>query len=140
MLRNLISNAIKFTHDHGSVQVQAVITRANRPTQWQQMASRSDAQVRRVGDLRLTVTDTGVGMTQAQLSKVFREGSQFNVNEIQNIQGSGLGMYISKEIIERHQGSLFAESDGLEQGTTFTIKLPIQVKNLFSLKHEDSMF
>lgn len=80
--------------------------------------------MRRFGDVCLTVTDTGVGMTQAQLSKVFREGSQFNPNE-NLIQGSGLGMFISKEIVERHQGSLSAHSYGLEKGTTFTITLPL---------------
>eukprot|EP00977_Amphora_coffeiformis_P011929 scaffold2917_cov191-Amphora_coffeaeformis.AAC.22 len=77
------------------------------------LPSRADAQVRRFGDVRITVTDTGSGVTQEQLSKVFREGSQFNVNEIQNMQGSGLGTYISKEILERHQGSLSAQSAGL---------------------------
>lgn len=125
VLRNLISNAIKFTHENGTVEIEAVISRTRRPWEWQALSSRSDARVRRFGNVRLTVRDTGVGMTQEQLAKVFREGSRFNVNELQNIQGSGLGMYISKEIMERHQGSLQAESDGLGQGTTFIVNLPL---------------
>jgi CheY-like chemotaxis protein len=77
------------------------------------------------GYLKLAVTDSGAGMSQAQLAKLFRDGVQFNVNELQAGQGSGLGLYIAKGIMEQHGGTLVASSAGLGNGTTFTMMLPL---------------
>jgi CheY-like chemotaxis protein len=71
------------------------------------------------------VTDTGAGMSKVQLSKLFRDGVQFNVNELQSGQGSGLGLYIAKGIVEQHEGTVVASSEGLGCGTTFTMTLPL---------------
>jgi CheY-like chemotaxis protein len=79
----------------------------------------------RNGVLQVEVTDTGAGMTAEQVDKVFGEGVQFNVNELQAGQGSGLGLYIAKGIAEQHGGSLMVASEGLDHGTTFTISLPL---------------
>lgn len=75
------------------------------------------------GFLEVSVTDTGAGMTKKQLSQVFGEGVQFDVNKLQAGQGSGLGLHIAKGIVEQHGGSLTVQSDGLGLGTTFTMKL-----------------
>jgi CheY-like chemotaxis protein len=75
--------------------------------------------------LVLSVTDTGAGMTEDQLSKVFGAGVQFDVNKLQAGKGSGLGLYIAKGIIEQHGGSLSVDSPGLGLGTTFTMMLPL---------------
>ena len=64
-------------------------------------------------------------MSETQLSSLFQDGAQFNVNELQAGQGSGLGLYISKGMAEQHGGSLVATSDGLGLGTTFTLSLPL---------------
>jgi len=77
------------------------------------------------GHLELTVTDTGAGMSPDQLSKLFGDGVQFNVNELQSGQGSGLGLFITKGIVEQHGGSLTAMSAGLGNGTTFKMILPL---------------
>jgi CheY-like chemotaxis protein len=80
----------------------------------------------RSGVLQVDVTDTGAGMTAEQVAKVFGEGVQFNVNELQAGQGSGLGLYIAKGISEQHGGSLKVASAGLlGYGTTFTLSLPL---------------
>jgi CheY-like chemotaxis protein len=79
----------------------------------------------RSGVLQVEVTDTGAGMTAEQVAKVFGEGVQFNVNELQAGQGSGLGLYIAKGIAEQHGGSLIVASEGLGRGTTFTMSLPL---------------
>ena len=77
------------------------------------------------GMIRIAVTDTGAGMSSEQLAKLFRDGVQFNVNELQKGQGSGIGLYISKGIMKQHDGTLIATSPGLGLGTTFTMSLPL---------------
>ncbi|KAL3940762.1 MAG: hypothetical protein SGARI_000848 [Bacillariaceae sp.] len=77
------------------------------------------------GNLLLTVTDSGAGMTKEQIDSVFHQGSQFNVNTLQGGNGSGLGTYIAKGIVRQHNGTLSATSDGLNKGSTFYVRLPL---------------
>jgi signal transduction histidine kinase/CheY-like chemotaxis protein len=79
----------------------------------------------RKGYIKVAVADSGAGMSEAQLAKLFRDGVQFNVNELQGGQGSGLGLYIAKGIMEQHGGTLVACSAGLGKGTTFAMMLPL---------------
>ena len=85
----------------------------------------SNCNLPRAGSIVLEVTDSGVGMTAKQLAKVFEEGTQFNVNRLQAGGGSGLGLCISKSIIERHNGTIIAKSPGLGHGCTFRVELPL---------------
>jgi CheY-like chemotaxis protein len=73
----------------------------------------------------VTVTDNGVGLSGDQLGHLFGEGVQFNPNELQAGQGSGLGLYISRGLAVQHGGTLTATSAGLGQGSTFTLQLPL---------------
>jgi CheY-like chemotaxis protein len=77
------------------------------------------------GQIKVTVTDTGAGLSEGQLKQLFSDGIQFNVNQLQAGQGSGLGLYIAKGIVEQHGGILSAASEGLGQGSTFTMTLPL---------------
>ena len=77
------------------------------------------------GHFLLTVKDTGVGMTEDQLSHLFGEGVQFNAARLQAGRGSGLGLFIAKSLVEQHRGTLCASSGGLDLGATFTLKLPL---------------
>jgi CheY-like chemotaxis protein len=77
------------------------------------------------GMMELSVSDSGAGMTETQLVELFQDGVQFNVNNLQSGQGSGLGLFITKGIVERHGGSLTVASEGLGKGTTFKLTLPL---------------
>ena len=79
----------------------------------------------RSGFIQIEVTDTGIGMSHDQVSRLFQAGIQFNVNELQSGQGSGLGLYISKGIVEQHGGTMEVSSGGIGHGTTFTCYLPL---------------
>lgn len=79
----------------------------------------------RAGAIRLSVTDSGAGLSPEQLQRIFGEGVQFNANTLQAGQGSGLGLFITKGIVEKHQGTIKVHSDGLGTGTTFTVELPL---------------
>lgn len=81
--------------------------------------------VPKCGEIVLCVEDEGAGLSPEQQSKLFGAGVQFNVNELQAGNGSGLGLFIAKGIIEQHEGTLVCYSAGLGCGTSFTVTLPL---------------
>lgn len=102
VLTNLLSNAIKFTPTSGKVVVRLE---------------------RIAGDLRFAVSDTGVGIPADKLETVFERFHQINTNDR---RGVGLGLYISKCIVQGHGGRIWAESE-LGKGSTFYFTLPVDV-------------
>jgi len=78
-----------------------------------------------VGTAFVAIKDSGAGLTELQLAQIGMEGVQFNANELQAGQGSGLGLFISKGIVEQHGGRLTVASEGLGKGVTFTVELPL---------------
>jgi CheY-like chemotaxis protein len=100
---NLIKNAIKFTPAGGRVTV-----RTGNPAP---------------GQIAITVDDTGIGIDAPTLPIIFRAFEQGEARELQPLGGLGLGLSISKAIVELHGGTINAESAGLGFGATFTIEL-----------------
>jgi two-component system, OmpR family, phosphate regulon sensor histidine kinase PhoR len=98
---NLISNAIKFTPAGGRVDV-AVARARDRTT--------------------LTVSDTGMGLTAAEIERLFEPF--FRTDSAKQIQGTGLGLPIVKAIVEAHDGTINITSEP-NIGTSFTISLPL---------------
>ncbi|MBY0251133.1 MAG: response regulator, partial [Methylobacterium organophilum] len=100
-LINLLSNAAKFTEDG---RITLAVTRAD-------------------GALRFAVTDTGIGMTQEQLGKLFERFTQADASTTRRFGGTGLGLAITRAFAEMLGGAIAVESrDGA--GTTFTLTLP----------------
>jgi len=126
VLRNLVSNAIKFTPEGGNIYVDAKWEAAvgKEKARKYNLKNRVSVNHEPTGTLVVTVKDTGAGMTKAQLAKLFGQGIQFNVNELQHGNGSGLGLYIAMGIVQQHEGSLVCDSEGLGKGTTFTMTVP----------------
>lgn len=142
VMRNLISNALKFTPQNGTILID-VTHRMNGLPDAAPMAIAGEIvdDDQRQGSLIIRVTDTGVGLTKEQLSLLFTEGLQFDANKLQHGGGSGLGLSIAKGIVEMHQGTIWAESDGLGHGSTFVVELPLYetaTKNYNSDDSEDS--
>lgn len=100
ILSNLVANAMKFTLAPGRIDV---------------IVERSGA------DVCIVVRDTGMGISRELLPRVFdlytQEGTQGSA-------GLGLGLYIVRELVERHGGTIDAESRGAKKGATFTMRLP----------------
>lgn len=101
---NLLTNAIKFTPKGGAIQ----------------------ASVHRVGSSAvIRVTDTGIGIEPAFLPYLFQRFRQADSSIARRFQGLGLGLAISRHIVELHGGTISAESKGKNKGAVFTVKLPI---------------
>ena len=81
--------------------------------------------IKTCGKLIITVKDTGSGMKEEDYSRLFSEIVQFNPEVLQAGGGSGLGLWITKGIVDLHQGEISVHSEGLGLGTSFTLVLPM---------------
>jgi signal transduction histidine kinase len=115
VMYNLLSNAIKFTPDGGKVFVTAAIQNVTRPDSGP------------AGEcLRVAVIDTGIGIKMKDQERIFKEFEQVDSSYGREQQGTGLGLALSKRLVEMHGGRLGVESEGVEgKGSTFTFLIPI---------------
>lgn len=69
--------------------------------------------------------DSGIGLEKKDMKKIFRKFYRIHNRETENIEGAGLGLYISKEIVKNHKGKLKVSSGGKGKGSIFTVLLPL---------------
>ncbi len=105
IIRNLLSNAIKFTSEEGKIFVNAV----EEPN----------------GFVKLSIKDTGVGITMEKLTNLFKNLHNTPTEGTKKEKGTGLGLAICKMLVERQGGEIWAESEVLK-GTTFYVTIPIK--------------
>ncbi len=103
VLRNLISNAIKFTNSGGKIDIYSV----------------SDQ-----NQIEITVSDTGVGMNEETRNKLFRIDTKFTTTGTADERGSGLGLTLCKEFVEKHGGKIWIEGE-VGKGSRFIFTLPL---------------
>lgn len=104
VLWNIIRNAVKFTDARGEI----VVTTSNGAN----------------GNIDISVTDNGIGMTAETISKLFVPFEQADPTRNRHYGGLGLGMAISNALVELLEGELHAKSEGLGRGSTFTLSFP----------------
>jgi PAS domain S-box-containing protein len=102
VFQNLISNAIKFTPEGGTIEVSSTLTEKF---------------------IEVSITDSGIGIKPGDLSKLFRIDSHFSTKGTNNEEGTGLGLILCKEMIEKHRCTIWAESE-YGKGTTFKFTIP----------------
>lgn len=115
ILNNLVSNAIKFT-DHGEVVISVNLTDVDHETQ----------------AMRLEVRDTGVGIPQAELSRLFLPFQQIETGQKTRPNGSGLGLPISNRLAEL-MGGQFAVESVPGYGSRFSVELPLKISGALTL-------
>ena len=106
VLWNLLSNAVKFTPKGGRVQVR--LERVN-------------------SHIEIVVSDTGIGISKEFLPLVFDRFRQADSGSTRRTGGLGLGLSIVKHLVEMHGGNVTADSPGEDQGSTFTVRLPLMI-------------
>jgi signal transduction histidine kinase len=102
MIMNLVSNAVKYTPSGGTVRLRA----------------RSEQ-----GEIKLKVSDTGIGIPEEAMSRIFTEFYRAKNAKSTNVDGTGLGLAIVKDVVEQHGGRISVRSR-VGEGTTFSISLP----------------
>ncbi|HEV2428342.1 MAG TPA: PAS domain S-box protein [Thermoplasmata archaeon] len=107
VLYNLVSNAVKFTDSGGHVAVHLAPKRGGK-------------------SFTLEVRDTGIGIASEDLPRLFREFEQLDAGPGRRFQGSGLGLSLTKKIVELHGGTIEVTSM-LGKGTTFHVTMPVTV-------------
>jgi PAS domain S-box-containing protein len=114
IMYNLLSNAIKFTPERGTITASAtLITPATR-----------EESTRMV---RVAVSDTGIGIRPQDQERVFGEFEQVDSSYARQQQGTGLGLALTRRLVELHGGRIWVESEGIEgKGSTFVFTIPAQ--------------
>ena len=101
---NVLKNAIKFTPDEGAITIKANSTPDN---------------------CVIEISDTGIGMSKQELEQIFDAFKQGESADMHRLGGLGLGLAITKNLVELHSGTIEAASDGPGKGSRFTITLPL---------------
>ncbi|NOS86909.1 MAG: hypothetical protein HOP31_17425 [Ignavibacteria bacterium] len=107
ILYNLMSNSVKFTNDGGNINITGQLYDDNQ--------------------FSIRVTDTGIGIRKEDLSKLFYEFQQIDSGLARKYQGTGLGLALTKKIIEFQNGKVEVESE-FGKGSTFTVFLPTEME------------
>ncbi|MCA1756273.1 MAG: CHASE domain-containing protein [Bacteroidales bacterium] len=107
VLRNLISNAIKFTNNGGVINIDAK---------------------ENTGNVTISVSDNGVGIEPKDLSKLFDISQVMSTKGTAKEPGTGLGLLLCKEFVEKHHGKIWVESE-IGKGSKFVFTLPVAAKN-----------
>lgn len=75
--------------------------------------------------VKISISDTGIGIPQEEISKLFSKFSRAKDAHKTNVTGTGLGLYVAKQMIEAHKGKIWVESPGKGKGSTFVIEVPL---------------
>lgn len=114
ILSNLLSNAVKFTPEGGNVTVRASL-----------LTPAEDADPGEQAMLAVQVIDSGIGVAADQLERIWDRFYQVESSSTRRFGGAGLGLAISKQLVELHGGRIIATSKGEGEGTTISFTLPL---------------
>jgi len=115
ILNNIISNAFKYT-DSGRIELSVSAETEGNP-------SNQPSEAHTPCTLILQVSDTGQGMTELQMEKLFEEYTRFNMDANRTIVGTGLGMHITKRLVDEMKGEIIVKSE-YGVGSIFIVRIP----------------
>lgn len=113
ILMNILSNAFKYTPDGGDIQVSLTTGKDS---------MRKDALKEYV---EITVSDTGIGIDKNKIEQIFERFYQINNDVTKSNFGTGIGLHLSRTLVEMHHGEIFAENREDASGSRFVIRIPL---------------
>lgn len=132
VMYNLLSNAAKFTPDNGKIHVTAngiSLQNGSLTASSGKEISLPESESKREGTPRefveIMVSDTGIGLSEEDLTLVFAPFEQVESDANRKYEGTGLGLPLSRHLITMHDGWIWAESDGPEKGCRFYVVIPV---------------
>jgi signal transduction histidine kinase len=136
VLFNLLSNAVKFTPDRGSIRVEANLISdfdeylSSQDTKTQRKLKNSQSSIDNLqSSILISVADTGIGIAPEDQEKIFDEFYQVKSGIRDKTPGTGLGLSLTKRLVEMHGGRIWVESEGEGKGTRFGFLLPVKSEN-----------
>jgi len=118
---NLLSNAAKFTPRGGEIRVEAELISELKGEEKQ------SAIQNRKSKIEVCVADTGIGISSEDQEEIFEEFYQVKSSYTDKTPGTGLGLSLTKRLVEMHKGRIWVESDGEGKGSRFSFTLPIEI-------------
>ena len=118
IIYNLLSNAVKFSPDGGTVSLTA------RPCVLNEADDSTNNGDRKQG-VKISVSDTGIGLKPQDLDFIFNPFDQVENSMSRRFQGTGLGLSLTKSLVELHSGKIWAQSEGEGKGSTFSFIIPV---------------
>ena len=112
---NLIDNAVKYSDE--KIKISVILNDLNEKI------------------IEICIKDSGVGIASKELKSVFKRFYRVPNLSTQKAKGTGLGLYIARAVIKKHDGKIYAQSEGEGKGTTFTVRLPKAEKKKLSDKN-----
>ena len=124
-----LSNSVKFTPDGGRICLSARVL-ASPPAREDGDGNENDTGLPRgwgqKGCLRIFIQDTGIGLEKKDFERIFLPFEQGDNSVSRKYEGAGLGLTLTKELVELHSGKIWVESPGLGKGSTFYVDIPLQ--------------
>ncbi len=129
---NLLSNAAKFTPHGGEIRVTADLiskfgVRISELEKEGKIISDQSAICNLQSAIEISVADTGIGISSEDQENIFHEFYQVKGNIKNKTPGTGLGLSLSKSLVEMHEGKIWVESDGEGKGSRFSFTLPVKI-------------
>ncbi|MBI9092123.1 MAG: cache domain-containing protein [Desulfobacterium sp.] len=112
VLYNLLSNAVKFTPKGGNIYLASKKVKASEDGN--------------MDFVEIDVTDTGIGLKSDDLERIFGHFEQVESSASRKFQGTGLGLSLTRQLVELHSGRIWVESNGEGKGSTFRVVIPIE--------------
>ncbi len=125
IIYNLLTNAVKFTPEGGNITLSVAAAEGLQLPQGTPLPASPLPEC-----LIITVSDTGIGLKEEDLERIFAPFIQADGSATRKFEGTGLGLSLTRKLVELHGGTIWAESPGEGQGSLFRVILPITGKNL----------
>jgi len=121
IMYNLLSNAVKFTPDGGSI---TLSTKVISDFEFRHPESMGEE---KPSEIKISVADTGIGIRKEDLELIFKPFEQVESSASRKYQGTGLGLSLTRKLIELHGGRIWAESEGEGKGSVFNFIIPAEL-------------